>query len=145
LVIHAHREALRQRAAHLGDGSRHSHRSAPGVDAGTRGAVPRAALKKVRRRECRYLLRSNLTDTDPAKLWEFYLQLSEVENAFKELKGDLAIRPIHHQNEERIEAHIFDTFGQLPAHRSGVGFSGPQVRECSHEFRRRCPAIVEEF
>ena len=60
-------------------------------------SLDRAALKKVRRREGRYLLRSNLTDTDPAKLWEFYLQLSEVENAFKELKGDLAIRPIHHQ------------------------------------------------
>ncbi len=39
-----------------------------------------------------------------------YLQLSEVENAFKELKGYLAIRPIHHQNEERIEAHIFVAF-----------------------------------
>ena len=72
--------------------------------------LDRAALKKVRRREGRYLLRSNLTDTDPAKLWEFYLQLSEVENAFKELKGDLAIRPIHHQTEERIEAHIFVAF-----------------------------------
>lgn len=45
------------------------------------------ALKKVRRREARYLLRSNLTDADPARLWGFYLQLSEVENAFKELKG----------------------------------------------------------
>ena len=43
--------------------------------------LDRAALKKVRRREGRYLLRSNLTNTDPAKLWEFYLQLSEVENA----------------------------------------------------------------
>jgi hypothetical protein len=46
-------------------------------------SLDRAALKKVRRREGRYLLRSNLTDTDPAKLWEFYLQRSEVENAFK--------------------------------------------------------------
>jgi IS4 transposase len=73
-------------------------------------ALDRAALKKVRRREGRYLLRSNLTDTDPAKLWEFYLQLSEIETAFKELKGDLAIRPIHHQNEQRIEAHIFVAF-----------------------------------
>ena len=73
-------------------------------------ALDRAALKKVRRREGRYLLRSNLTDIDPAKLWEFYLQLSEVETAFKDLKGDLAIRPIHHQNEERIEAHIFVAF-----------------------------------
>jgi hypothetical protein len=54
--------------------------------------------------------RALLTDTDPAKLWEFYLQLSEFESAFKDLKGDLAIRPIHHQNEERIKAHIFVAF-----------------------------------
>jgi len=51
----------------------------------------------VRAREGRYLLRSNLTETDPAQLWEFYLQLVEVEAAFKDLKGDLAIRPIFHQ------------------------------------------------
>ena len=73
-------------------------------------ALDRAALKVVRRREGRYLLRSNLTATDPAQLWEFYLQLSEVEAAFKDLKGDLAIRPIYHQNPERIEAHIFVAF-----------------------------------
>ena len=87
--------------------------------------LDRAALKKVRRREGRYLLRSNLTDTDPAKLWEFYLQLSEVENAFKELKGDLAIRPIHHQNEERIEAHIFDEFSSLT---QLIAYPEPAVR-----------------
>jgi hypothetical protein len=69
----------------------------------------RSACRK-RRREGRYLLRSNLTDTDPAKLWEFYLQLSEVEAAFRDLKGDLAIRPIFHQHEARIEAHIFVAF-----------------------------------
>ncbi len=40
----------------------------------------------------------------------FYLQLVEVEQAFKELKGDLAIRPIYHQTDERIEAHIFVAF-----------------------------------
>ena len=51
-----------------------------------------------------------ITDTDPAKLWEFYLQLTEVEQAFKELKGDLSIRPIYHQLPERIEAHIFIAF-----------------------------------
>lgn len=72
--------------------------------------LDRAALKLTRRREGRYLLRSNLTDTDPGRLWEFYLQLSEVEAAFKDLKGDLAIRPIFHQNQERIEAHIFVAF-----------------------------------
>lgn len=67
-------------------------------------------LRQVRRREGRYLLRSNLTHEDPAKLWQYYIQLTEVEHAFKELKSDLAIRPIYHQTDERIEAHIFVVF-----------------------------------
>jgi hypothetical protein len=54
----------------------------------------------------RYLLRTNLTDADPARLWNYYLQLVAVEEAFKNLKGDLAIRPIFHQEWTRIEAHI---------------------------------------
>lgn len=72
--------------------------------------LDRATLRVARRREGRYLLRTNLTDTDPAKLWEFYLQLTEVEQAFKELKGDLALRPIYHQLEDRIHSHIFVSF-----------------------------------
>lgn len=67
-------------------------------------------LREARRREGSYLLRSNVTAGDPAQLWGFYLQLVEVEQAFKELKGDLAIRPIYHQTDERIEAHIFVAF-----------------------------------
>jgi Transposase DDE domain len=67
-------------------------------------------LREARRREGSYLLRSNVTGGDPARLWAFYLQLVEVEQAFKELKGDLAIRPIYHQTDERIEAHIFVAF-----------------------------------
>ncbi len=67
-------------------------------------------LRTVRRREGHYLLRSNLSGDDPAQLWQYYLQLVEVEQAFKELKGDLAIRPIYHQTDERIEAHIFVAF-----------------------------------
>jgi len=70
----------------------------------------RDKLRSARRREGRYLLRTNLTETDPAKLWGFYLQLVAVEEAFKNLKGDLAIRPIFHQKEQRIEAHIFVSF-----------------------------------
>ncbi len=46
----------------------------------------------------------------PAQLWTFYLQLVEVEQAFKELKNDLAVRPIYHQTDARIEAHIFVAF-----------------------------------
>ena len=69
-----------------------------------------AKLREARRREGSYLLRSNLMDRDPAQLWSFYLQLVEVEQAFKELKSDLAIRPIYHQSDARIEAHIFVAF-----------------------------------
>ena len=72
--------------------------------------IDRATLRTARRREGRYLLRTNLTEKDPIKLWEYYLQLTEVEQAFKELKGDLAIRPIYHKNENRIESHIFISF-----------------------------------
>ena len=72
--------------------------------------LDRDKLKQVRRREGRYLLRTNLTASDPAQLWQFYLQLVEVEAAFKTLKGDLAIRPVFHQEQRRIEAHIFIAF-----------------------------------
>ncbi|MBU4246842.1 MAG: IS1634 family transposase [Verrucomicrobia bacterium] len=67
-------------------------------------------LRDTRRREGRYLLRTNLTDRDPATLWQFYMQLVRVEEAFRTLKGDLAIRPIYHQSRSRIEAHIFVAF-----------------------------------
>src|SRR6267378_1402551 len=67
-------------------------------------------LRAVRRREGRYLLRSNLSQEDPAKLWQFYIQLTQVEAAFKDLKDDLSLRPIFHQLERRIEAHIFVAF-----------------------------------
>jgi len=70
----------------------------------------REKLRQTIRREGRYLLRSNITDTDPAELWKQYMQLSEVEQAFKELKHSLSIRPIHHQTEKRIEAHVFLSF-----------------------------------
>lgn len=63
-----------------------------------------------RRREGRYLLRTNLTDTDPKVLWEYYLQLVEIEAAFKLLKDDLQVRPIYHRKAERVEAHIFVAF-----------------------------------
>ena len=67
-------------------------------------------LREVLRREGRYLLRTNLTGTDPAELWRYYLQLTEIEGVFKNLKDDLRLRPIFHQNQSRIEAHIFVAF-----------------------------------
>ena len=73
-------------------------------------SLPKDKLRDVRRREGRYLLRTNLVGHDPSEMWAFYTQLVQVEEAFKTLKGDLAIRPIHHQKEKRIEAHIFVAF-----------------------------------
>jgi len=61
--------------------------------------LDRKKLKQSRRREGRYLLRTNLTETDPVKLWQYYT-----------LKSDLAIRPIFHQDGQRIEAHVFIAF-----------------------------------
>jgi hypothetical protein len=70
----------------------------------------RQKLRRVRQREGRYLLRTNITEDDPAVLWQYYIQLVAVEEAFKNLKQDLAIRPVFHQDERRIEAHIFIAF-----------------------------------
>jgi transposase len=70
----------------------------------------RSKLRQWRRREGRYLLRSNLTAQGPAQLWEMYLRLVEIEAAFRDLKGDLQIRPVFHQKENRVEAHIFVAF-----------------------------------
>lgn len=67
-------------------------------------------LRTVRRREGCYLLRSNLIGQNPATLWEYYIQLTEIEQAFKELKHDLSVRPVFHQADKRIDAHIFVSF-----------------------------------
>jgi hypothetical protein len=73
-------------------------------------ALDRAALRAVRGREGRYLLRTNLTADDPELIWRCYMQLCFVEEAFRTLKGDLGLRPIYHQKPERIEAHLFVAF-----------------------------------
>jgi len=85
--------------------------SAEGVDARSfRFKLRRDKYRLWRRREGRYLLRTNLTGSDPKVLWEYYLQLVEIEAVFKNLKDDLLLRPIFHQKESRIEAHIFVAF-----------------------------------
>jgi transposase len=57
-----------------------------------------------------YLLRTNLAETDPARLWKWYIQLTEAEWAFRIQKDELEIRPIWHQKEERVKAHILVCF-----------------------------------
>jgi transposase len=88
----------------------------------------RSKLRQWRRREGRYLLRSNLNADKPDALWEMYLRLVEVEEAFKNLKGDLRIRPVFHSKENRIEAHIFVAFLSYCLHitlRSKLRVSAP--------------------
>ena len=57
-----------------------------------------------------YLLRTNLTETDPATLWKRYIQLTEAEWAFRITKDELAIRPIWHHKEDRVKTHILVCF-----------------------------------
>ena len=96
-------------------------------------------LRQVRKREGRYLLRTNLTASDLAELWRYYIQLVQVEEAFKNLKGDLAIRPVFHQTQDRVEAHIFVSFLAYCVHVT-----------LRHRLRRQAPgltprAVLEKF
>ena len=72
--------------------------------------VDKDKLREAQLRDGHYLLRTNLVAEDPAVLWDRYMQLVQVEAAFKSLKSDLGIRPIHHQLEHRVEAHILVAF-----------------------------------
>jgi transposase len=96
-------------------------------------------LRAVRRREGHYLLRTNLSQRQPSAIWEFYTLLTQIEEAFKNLKGDLAIRPIFHQKESRIEAHIMVAFLAYCLHVT-----------LRHKLRRHAPgltprAVLEKF
>src|SRR5260370_6110248 len=57
-----------------------------------------------------YLLRTNLTDRDPKKLWRQYIQLTEIEAVFRTLKTELNLRPIFHRIQRRLEPHILIAF-----------------------------------
>jgi transposase len=72
--------------------------------------LDKASLKEAQLRDGHYLLRTNLVAEDPAVLWDRYVQLTQIEAAFKCLKSDLGIRPIHHQLEHRVDAHILIAF-----------------------------------
>jgi transposase len=88
-------------------------------------------LRAIRQREGRYLLRSNLGSEDPAQLWQLYVLLTQIEEAFKNLKGDLAVRPIFHQLQKRIEAHILIAFLAFCLHAT-----------LRHKLRLRAPGLT---
>lgn len=114
-----------------------------------------------------YLLRTNVTDWSDEELWKAYVQLSEAENAFRIQKSDLSIRPIWHQKEERVRAHIlvcflsyvlWKTLGQQ-CKKAGLGDEPRRVlselseirlvdvvlpTDAGHEIRNRCVARPSE-
>ena len=65
-----------------------------------------------------YLLRTNCTETDPAKLWRWYMQLTQAEAAFRTAKSDIGLRPVYHRKTERVEAHLLVCFLSLALWRS---------------------------
>ena len=70
-----------------------------------------AKIREARRNdEGTYLLRTNLMDCDPKTLWKKYMIQGEIEYAFREMKHDLGLRPVYHQLDDRMEAHIFTSF-----------------------------------
>jgi transposase len=73
-------------------------------------ATDKERLRKAQQRDGHYLLRSNLTGEDPGVLWERYVQLTQIEAAFKTMKSELGLRPIYHQLGHRVEAHILVAF-----------------------------------
>lgn len=72
--------------------------------------LKRKALKKAYRQDGIYLLRTNLSEEDPSKLWEQYIQLTEVESAFRTLKSEIGLRPVFHWVSPRVEAHVMLAF-----------------------------------
>ena len=90
-----------------------------------------------------YLLRTNLVEEDPAKLWKAYMQLSLAEKAFQLSKSDLGMRPVFHHGEHRVQAHIFICFLALAMYKSlelwmaskGLGNSPAKLLEEFREIR----------
>ena len=75
-----------------------------------RFAVDQAKLADAQLYDGHYLLRSHLTQDEPAWLWKLYMLLVEIEGVFRTFKHDLQVRPLYHSLEARVEAHIFVSF-----------------------------------
>jgi transposase len=88
-----------------------------------------------------YILRTNTDCENPAELWRWYIQLTEAESAFRDLKGDLALRPIYHHLQRRVEAHVLVCFLSLCLWRTlehwmGVSGLGGEARQFLLEMKQ---------
>lgn len=89
-----------------------------------------------------YLLRTNCTEKDPAKLWRWYIQLSQAEDAFRISKSDLSLRPVFHHKTERVEAHILVCFLALALWRTlEMWMRGKGLGDCCRQLLREVATV----
>jgi len=89
-----------------------------------------------------YLLRTNCTEKDPAKLWQWYIQLSQAEDAFRISKSDLNLRPVFHQKTERVEAHILVCFLTLALWRTlEMWMRAKGLGDCSRQLLKEVSTV----
>jgi transposase len=89
-----------------------------------------------------YLLRTNCTEKDPAKLWRWYMQLSQAEDAFRISKSDLNLRPVFHQKTERVEAHILVCFLSLTLWRTlEMWMRGKGLGNCARQLVKEVATV----
>jgi transposase len=89
-----------------------------------------------------YLLRTNCTEKDPAKLWRWYMQLSQAEEAFRISKSDLSLRPVFHQKTQRVEAHILVCFLTLTLWRTlEMWMRGKGLGNCSRQLLKEVATV----
>lgn len=89
-----------------------------------------------------YLLRTNCLERDPAQLWRWYMQLSQAEDCFRISKSDLSLRPVFHQKEERVEAHILVCFLTLALWRTlEMWMRGKGLGNCARQLLKEVATV----
>jgi hypothetical protein len=105
-------------------------------------ASERSAGQKAHRQKGAYLLRTNCEETDPALLWRWYIQLTQAEAAFRTAKSDLGLRPIFHQKQERVAAHILVCFLALALWRTLEQWMAAQgLGSCARQLLKQVAGI----
>jgi transposase len=89
-----------------------------------------------------YLLRTNGLEQDPAKVWRWYMQLTQAEDAFRVSKSDLSLRPVFHQKTERVEAHILVCFLSLALWRTlEMWMNGKGLGNCARQLIKEVSTV----
>ncbi len=89
-----------------------------------------------------YLLRTNCPEKDPVKLWRWYMQLTQAEDAFRISKSDLSLRPVFHQKTERVEAHILVCFLSLALWRTlEMWMKGKGLGTCARQLIKEVATV----